>query len=231
MFTFDIGLQVLAELDDDLGVSAEASDIDRGVAHGSDLQLSTIIEEEPDHCCVTLIGGPMERSHAQLGRHEIHICLVLDQDLDALHALFHNLEHASGLQAFSSDISLPADQVERGHALGVQGVDIERNIALFPLLDDPQEAGWVTIHGSLVDRQVPILILRIEDLVSLSITLGSRIDFVEDVFVLVGALGDNSHEGELVHSHSSNALSAATSHRWFLTTILLIINTTCGSTA
>jgi len=64
-----------------------------------------------------------------------------------------------------------------------------------------------------VDGQVTILILRIEDLVSLSVTLGSSKDPVEDVSVLIGALGDNSHEGELVHSHSSNALSAATSHR------------------
>jgi len=100
---------VLAELNDDVGVSAEASDIDGGVAHHRYLQLSTIFEEVLNHGCVTLVGRPMERRHAQFGRHEIHIRLVLDQDLDALHSLFHNLEHASGVHTVSARESLPAD--------------------------------------------------------------------------------------------------------------------------
>jgi len=134
---FDGALQFLAELDDNLDVATEASDIDRGVAHRSDLQLSTIVEEVPDHGRVALIGRPMERRHAQFWRHEIHICLVFDQDFDALQPLFHNLEHASGLHAVSTRESLPADQVERGQALGIWGVDLKRNTALLPLLDDP----------------------------------------------------------------------------------------------
>lgn len=170
-----------------------------------------VFEQDLDHVRIALISGPVQRSHPQLRRHEVDLRFGGDQNPDALHALLSGLSRVL-LHALRAQVALVAGQVEGRVPLVVLLVDVQRLAAFGPLVNDPLKAGRVAAHRRLVDRQISIVVLRVENLIRAAGFDRLIVDCIEQLGCLVGALRHHAHEGELVHAHYFRFLRAKTSH-------------------
>ena len=91
-------------------------------------------------------------------------------------------------------------------------VDVQGLAAFSPLVNDPLKAGRVAAHRRLVDRQIAIVVLRVENLIRTAGFDRLFVQRIEQLGCLVGALRHHAHERELVDAHYFRFLRAKTSH-------------------
>ena len=124
---------------------------------------------------------------------EVDICALREQNVDALDALFLRIGRLAN-DALGAKVALEAHKVEGRSTVVVHGVDVEGLAGLLPLVEDPLQAGRVSMHRRLVNGKIAIFVMCIENLVFSALSARLRQDVVENLGLLVAALAHDSHE-------------------------------------
>ena len=198
-------LKILAEGQDNVGVLAEAGDVNGRVAKNS-LELScTVVEKQLDHIGVALVGGPMQGRHLEFGRLKVDIGTLLDKNFGTLEAL--SLRVITAVERLSAQEALVGHQVQRRVPLVVRLLNVKRLATFGPFVENPLETSRVAVETCFVDGQIAIIVLGIKDLITLTGINGILEHLVEQIRGLISALGHQAHEHELVMPHFAFTVS------------------------